>query len=354
MYKTLLFIALLASKSFAQVTGNISTFTDGWTTYTYDFPGRPANCDSVLYPLNCRPQKMDSNPVISVNATLGVCGNGQKTASGGPRFSWMTSGFMDPNTDDRLPVCPPGSGPYSLRIGNQEAGYQAECAEKILSIDSSASYIDIQYAVVMEMPEGHRPAQHGHFQIVAFDDAEKEIPGVSLVINGNDLKEQGFLESQHSACGKAWFRFWTHHTMDLRAYAGQRVHLQFCTADCALGSHFTYAYIQYGLRGVESIQDEVPVSMLYVPNAFTPNGDGKNEVFGVEGKNIRTFELYIFDKWGHLVFETNRIDSRWGGYLMNGDEAPASNYLWMIKATGDDGKDYKITGELVLLRSKDH
>ena len=57
-----------------------------------------------------------------------------------------------------------------------------------------------------------------------------------------------------------------------------------------------------------------PPLNIWIPNAFTPNGDGKNDVFNIESVNkIKDFHLYIYNRWGQVIFETNDISHGWDG-----------------------------------------
>jgi len=60
--------------------------------------------------------------------------------------------------------------------------------------------------------------------------------------------------------------------------------------------------ISFGLRCPTSI---------YIPNAFTPNGDGINDSFDIQAFDIETFDLHIFDRWGNMVFNTNDHEDDW-------------------------------------------
>ena len=53
---------------------------------------------------------------------------------------------------------------------------------------------------------------------------------------------------------------------------------------------------------------------LYVPNAFTPNGNSLNEIFYAYGTDITSFRMRIFDRWGELIFESSDINKGWDGY----------------------------------------
>ncbi|HSG67789.1 MAG TPA: gliding motility-associated C-terminal domain-containing protein [Bacteroidales bacterium] len=68
---------------------------------------------------------------------------------------------------------------------------------------------------------------------------------------------------------------------------------------------------------------------LAIPNAFTPNGDGKNDIFMIEAENISNFRMFIYDRWGSKVFETSNLSTGWDGKL-NGTPAPKGTYVWVI------------------------
>jgi len=87
----------------------------------------------------------------------------------------------------------------------------------------------------------------------------------------------------------------------------------------------------HGCTGSDSVQLKNCDSALYVPNAFSPNNDGINDVFKVvsSGDNITSFSMRIFDRWGELVFESTDINKGWDGQLQN-RFAPTGTYVWII------------------------
>ena len=69
---------------------------------------------------------------------------------------------------------------------------------------------------------------------------------------------------------------------------------------------------------------------LYVPNTFTPNGDGFNDFFTIKGKEIKSFHLLIFNRWGQLIFESDSMDNQWNG-VHNGTPVLIDTYVWKIE-----------------------
>ncbi len=99
-----------------------------------------------------------------------------------------------------------------------------------------------------------------------------------------------------------------------------------------------------------SIQDEF---ILYVPNTFTPNGDGTNDVFRpvLTGFQDDYYELLIFDRWGQVIFESNSISYNWDGTDPSGVQAKMDVYVWKIKvrATGSYA-DEEFVGHVTIVR----
>ncbi len=101
----------------------------------------------------------------------------------------------------------------------------------------------------------------------------------------------------------------------------------------------------------EPFQVTVSESKLELPNVFTPNGDGINDVFRVkEGyQSIVKFEAAIFNRWGRKLYEWNDPAGGWDGNF-KGSPAPAGAYYCVVKAVGADGVKYNFKKTINLLR----
>lgn len=103
--------------------------------------------------------------------------------------------------------------------------------------------------------------------------------------------------------------------------------------------------IEYSME--EPFTVSISTSKLEIPNAFSPNGDGQNDIYKVkEGyQSIVSFHGYIFNRWGKKVYEWTDIDGGW-----DGDGAKDGVYFVIIKARGADGRNYNIRKDVNLLR----
>jgi gliding motility-associated-like protein len=81
---------------------------------------------------------------------------------------------------------------------------------------------------------------------------------------------------------------------------------------------------------------------FYIPNAFTPNGNGKNDFFFGAGIGITEYQLWIFDRWGNLIFECHVNDlpqtfpCMWDGKVRGGPSDAVVQedvYVWKVKLT---------------------
>lgn len=88
---------------------------------------------------------------------------------------------------------------------------------------------------------------------------------------------------------------------------------------------------------------------IYIPNAFTPNGDGTNDLFLVYGTSIKTMQLKIYNQWGGLVFTSNDITKGWDG-MYHGNNASAGVYAYTLEAKMLDGKQVIKRGSFTLIR----
>ena len=91
------------------------------------------------------------------------------------------------------------------------------------------------------------------------------------------------------------------------------------------------------------------VPILGLPTAFSPNGDGVNDVLYVRGAAIKTLDLKIFNRWGQLIFETNSKEIGWDG-TFNGKPQPIEAYAFVLNAGFIDGTAKTMKGNITLLR----
>lgn len=104
--------------------------------------------------------------------------------------------------------------------------------------------------------------------------------------------------------------------------------------------------------GGESWSNEVCLEfppLMFIPNAFTPNGDNLNDRFTAEGLFFESFELKIWDRWGKLLFLTRDAADGWDGTI-GGQHAPEGVYVFQIAVKGYDGTELKQNGSLTLIR----
>lgn len=89
---------------------------------------------------------------------------------------------------------------------------------------------------------------------------------------------------------------------------------------------------------------------LEIPNVFSPNGDGINDVFYIHHSGIEEYELQIFNRWGALLFYEKAPKVWWTGYTTSGVEVPTGTYYYVCKAKSVTGTDYEIKGTISLFR----
>lgn len=88
---------------------------------------------------------------------------------------------------------------------------------------------------------------------------------------------------------------------------------------------------------------------VIIPNIFTPNADGLNDLYLVDGKGILEVKMNIFNRWGQLIFETEQMKTGWDGRTNSGIEVPSGTYYYVIEVT-TTSKTETFTGYLSLLR----
>ena len=113
---------------------------------------------------------------------------------------------------------------------------------------------------------------------------------------------------------------------------------------------------QYGCSDTAYVPVEIgPEFTFYIPNAFSPsNDDGINDFFTGKGIGIATYEMWIFDRWGELIFQSDDITKGWDGRANNGDKiAQQGVYVYKIEVRDFSQKHHGYTGHVTLLASNE-
>ena len=89
--------------------------------------------------------------------------------------------------------------------------------------------------------------------------------------------------------------------------------------------------------------------VIWVPNIFSPNGDGSNDVAYVRGVGVETLTFVIYDRWGEKVFETNDLNIGWDG-TFRGKKMNNAVFVYYLEATFLNGASTTKKGDITLVR----
>lgn len=110
-------------------------------------------------------------------------------------------------------------------------------------------------------------------------------------------------------------------------------------------------YTQEYWSATSPITVSISESKLEMPNAFSPNGDGINDIYKAKDgwQSLTEFKAYIFNRWGQKLFEWNNPAEGWDGKF-KGKDVKQGVYFCLVKAKGADGKEFNIKTDVNLLR----
>jgi gliding motility-associated-like protein len=174
-------------------------------------------------------------------------------------ISSSSNGVLDPYGN--FPVrCPNGSA-YSVKLGNNQTGSQAERISYTFTIPAGQNQFSIiyYYAVVFQDPQ-HQIQQQPRFTTKVYDVDANEYVSCATFEYVATSNIPGFTRSLFDP--NIWYKSWSPVTINLSGYAGKTIRLEFTTADCTLGGHFGYAYLD-----VNTNCTGVVTGAYYCPNS---------------------------------------------------------------------------------------
>ena len=89
---------------------------------------------------------------------------------------------------------------------------------------------------------------------------------------------------------------------------------------------------------------------IEIPNVFTPNADGSNDIFFIKSTGVKEISLQVFNRWGQKLFEFTGPKASWDGSTPGGKDVPEGTYFYFVKATGFDDSKIEKHGTVNLFR----
>jgi len=106
---------------------------------------------------------------------------------------------------------------------------------------------------------------------------------------------------------------------------------------------------QYGCTATDNVLITVLMGDIYIPNCFSPNNDGLNDIFHIYSTSIAEIELYIFNRWGEIIFRTNNMILGWDG-TYKGFHVPDGVYTYYLEAVLLNNEVLKKIGHITIFR----
>lgn len=191
------------------------------------------------------------------------------------------SGLTDPGTG--LTLTPQYGSSNIVRVNHVGTGSEVGILERQMAITVAQPYVNFSYFVVFENA-GHTASDQPYFRFNVLDASNNAIPSASLhIVAGSGTVNPGFVQT-----GNYFYKTWTPVSIDLSAYAGQTVTLQFIASDCIQAGHGGYAYVDLDCNtSSPSVPDVWPgdanydlsvnyLDMFYVGSAYGQTGAARS------------------------------------------------------------------------------
>lgn len=119
------------------------------------------------------------------------------------------------------------------------------------------------------------------------------------------------------------------------------------------GNHDVYRVVAVNKTGerTKSVSNTVTLEKnftLYIPNAFTPNGDGTNDRFQPVARGVESLRLEIFNRWGEKIHESNGKDADWDG-TYQGEKVQNGVYVYKLRAQTESGEYISKEGQVTVV-----
>lgn len=115
-------------------------------------------------------------------------------------------------------------------------------------------------------------------------------------------------------------------------------------------SYIVHVSDSFGCSDADTINITIDESAdIFIPDIFSPNDDGQNDILYVRGHGIKELDFSVYDRWGEKVFETNDLNTGWDG-TYKGQKLFTAVFAYYVKAIFYNGNNYESKGDITLVR----
>ncbi|HPS82804.1 MAG TPA: PKD domain-containing protein, partial [Bacteroidales bacterium] len=124
----------------------------------------------------------------------------------------------------------------------------------------------------------------------------------------------------------------------------------------AEGEYWATLFVENEWGCMDSVSNRIIINPTwdeYIPTAFSPNGDGNNDIFRPMGFNIdfTQYKMYIYDRWGKEIFDTDNIEEGWDGRVNDhGETVQQDVYVYLIILTDITGLEHQFIGHVTVVK----
>lgn len=297
---------------YVNISGGVWTGTQGATSSIFDVsvgPGSYTVTYEVTDPVNfCTADTtidvvVNPNPTIIVNTQSLACVGDSVSVdvSGADSYVWSNGATTNSFYHQVLP----GDAFYSVVGTNSSTGCIGSTDFIIEGVDPSVSMLGVQADVVYPY-------------YAEISGVGSDVDGYTWLADGNEVSSDQDLE----------FIFGQgQHTLTLIG--------EDSNSGCTDTTQITFELLD--------------PSNIFVPTAFSPNGDGNNDVFRI-GASFISSQFMIFNRWGEMIYSDQAQSPTWNGKTLSGIEAQEDVYIYKIIATYSTGEKYEKIGQVTLIR----
>jgi gliding motility-associated-like protein len=317
--------------------------------------------------------------VISGNANICAGQNTQLTSSGGATYSWQpTTGLSNATisnpvaspavtTDYTVTIsaggCPPVQKNVSVTVAPNPtvtvSPKDTVCPGQmgVVHAYGAASYLWPSSGMNTDSIISN-PSVTTNYSVIGFNGSCSDtaigtieviqLPMVEFMVNLPDNEPGNYLVTTEDYSGTIYNSYWTVNDTDI--FIAPSLVYDFKEAG-------TYTICLYGENSVgcpSTYCKEILLKgdyTIYIPNAFSPNGDGKNDVFYCYGVNLKGFEMQIFDRWGEMVYKTDEITEGWRGDTKRSNTiSKVDTYIYKVKVVDSELRKHAFQGQVHVIR----